>query len=109
MSYTALLNTTCTIQKRTATQDATYMNETVTWADYDTNVKCRLDMASGGERRKTNDILVKATHLLFIEHRTDIDELDYRVVCGGVTYNILLVAHAGGTTHHVEMYLEKVV
>jgi head-tail adaptor len=103
-----LLNTTCTIQTNTPTQDSTYGHQSDSWANSATNVPCRLDGAMGGEQRFSNDIRDKVTHVLFLEYRTDITWDNSRIVIGSDTYNILLVTNAGGESHHLELALEKV-
>ena len=109
MSYNGLLNTTCTIQKLTRTQDADSGEWTESWANHATSVKCRLDMASGqGEVRITNDRLSNTTHILFVEYRTDLNWWEYRVIADSITYNILLISQAGGMLHHTEILLELV-
>jgi len=108
MSYSGLLNTTCTIQKNTPVQDTTNYSMVSSWADYATSVKCRLDQASGGERRDPEDILSRMTHKLFILYRTDLAWKNYRIVIGSNTYVILLVIDGGGHGHHVELALELI-
>ena len=106
MSYLGLLNTTCTIQVATKVVDSTTGEMTKTWATHASSVACRLDQASGSERRLVNNVYVQATHILFIAYRTDLDEHDYRIIVGSDTYNILLVKNAGGEGHHTELELE---
>ena len=108
MSYAGLLNTTCTIEKATSSVDSTSREKTKAWASYVTNVDCRLDQASGGEVRTANDIYTRATHLLFLAYRTDLDNKDYRIVVGSNAYSILNVRKAGGMEHHTELDLEIV-
>lgn len=71
-------------------------------------IRCRLDMASGGEKRVPKKIYERATHLMLMGYRTGLDYKDYRIISGGVTYNILMVTPAGGTTTHLELMLELV-
>ena len=108
MSFQGLLNVLCTIQKRSRAQNATTGEWVYTWTAHASNVPCRLDMASGGEKRSANDILLRATHKLFLKYRTDLNFDEHRVVVGGDTFNILLISQAGGTTHHTELILEIV-
>jgi hypothetical protein len=108
MNIDHCLNTTCTIQKRTITYNATTRQQTEAWADDTTGVRCRIDMASGGEKRLPKKIYERLTHLLFMGYRTGLNYKDYRIVQGGNTYNILLVTPAGGTTTHLELMLELV-
>lgn len=106
MSYNSLLNTTCTIQVATKAVNATTGEVTKSWATHATLVPCRLDQARGAEIRKADNVYIKATHMLFILYRTDLNEKDYRIVIGSNTYNILLVRQAGGMTNHTELDLE---
>ena len=107
MSFIGLLNTTCTIQQKTKTQASTGQVK-YTWANFATSVKCRLDMAGAGLVRKPEDIYNKATHLLFIEYRTDIDVVNFRIQIGSDNYTILQIADGGGKrNHHLELDLEK--
>lgn len=108
MSFDSLLNTTCTIEVKTKTQDTTSGEMVDSWVNHATSVKCRLDQAKGGEIRKADDVFVKTTHMLFLEYRTDLDENNYRIVIGSRTYNILLVRDAGGEARHTELDLEIV-
>ena len=107
MSYNNLLNTTCTIQSLTKSHDEDSGQETESWADSATNVKCRIDQAKGGEVRAATSIYEKATHILFIKNRT-ISEETNRIVIGSETFNILLVADASGHGHHLELLLERI-
>lgn len=103
----ALLNTTCTIQTNTPTQDSTYGHQSDSWADLATGVPCRLDGATGGEQRFPDDIRNRVTHTLFLEYRTDITWNNTRIVIDSVNYNVLLPIDAGGEGHHLELALEK--
>jgi len=108
MSYKGLLNTTCTIQVSTETQDTTTNQMIDSWATFASSVKCRLDQASGGKQVSSDDILSKKTHTLFVEYRTDLNWKNHRVVIGSYTYDILLILNAGGHGHHTELALELV-
>ena len=108
MSFLGLLNSTCTIQLLTETQSATG-KILQSWANSVTGVKCRLDTARGEEVMTATGKVRKATHTLFISHACGVlSEKNNRIVCGGITFDILLVADAGGHSHHYELLLEKV-
>lgn len=106
MSFAGLLNTTCTIQKCTYTQNATSREMSESWANDATGVKCRLTGARGGRRDGDRDTVYEATHTLFLEYRTDIDWSTRRIVVGSITYTIVTVIDAGGAGHHTELGLK---
>jgi SPP1 family predicted phage head-tail adaptor len=107
MSFVGLLNTTCTVQAKTQTQGSSG-EEVDVWADTKTDVKCRLDQASGNEILTIADKMVRATHKLFIEYTTDLlSENTNRIKIGTNIYDILLVADAGGDFHHYELLLKR--
>ena len=106
MSFAGLLNASGLIQVATKVVDTTTNEITKTWTTHASGVRCRLDEAKGQEIRMANNVYVKATHILFMEYRTDINEHDYRIVVGGRTYNILLIKDASGMAHHLEILLE---
>jgi len=108
MSYEGLLNTNCNIQKQTRTQNATTGQWIEVWTSYANKVVCRLDMMTRGEERKEDDVFLRATHLLFIKYRTDINWWEYRITKGARTFNILRIAQGGGTNHHTEIILEEI-
>jgi len=106
LTFANLLNTTCSIKTVTQSRDAAY-GVTKTEAVRYTGVPCRLDGASGGEYRGDNRITSKATHKLFMRTGYNVNVKDV-VVCGGKSYEVLLVIDAGGHGHHVELALELV-
>jgi hypothetical protein len=109
MSFLGLLNNACTIQTLTETQSATG-KIVQACANTTTDVKCRLDTAKGEEIQTNTGKVAKATHTLFIAHATGLlNEKNNRIVCGGITFDILLVADAGGHTHHYELLLQKII
>ena len=108
MSYEYLLNTTCTIEVKSVTQNSTTRQPVETWSTYASAVKCRLDESRGGEIRLPDNTYIKASHTLFLLYRTDLNALNHRIVVGSDTFNILLVRQAGGTVHHTEVELEIV-
>lgn len=108
MSYDSLLRITCTIEVNTRSQNATTGEWTDSWANHATLVRCRRDMASGGEVRVPNDIRSKVTHVFYFHYRTDLDEFDYRIDVGGTKYNIIRISNAGGQDHHTEIFAELV-
>jgi SPP1 family predicted phage head-tail adaptor len=110
MSFNGLLNTTCTIQTLTETQDADTGQDIKTWTDTEINVKCRLDNAEGDEIMSDTGEVVKASHTLFLNNPTyiNLDEKSNRIVIEGISYNILLVKDAGGHGHHTELLLRRI-
>ena len=82
MSFESLLNKICVLQKKTEIQDVDSGEMIETWANFITEIHCRLDMARGGELRNPNDILYKATHVLYTNYdfRGNINWKDYRII-----------------------------
>lgn len=107
MSFQGLLNTTCTIQTKTVTNNATSNQAIESWASTYTLVKCRLDQNTGRVNYTQNAIYSKATHIMFMEYRT-LSEKTHRIVCGGNNYTILAVINAGGVNRHLEVLLERI-
>ena len=116
MSFTSLLIETCTIERYgTGIADA-YGTPEKTWADIPTLVDepCRLmagtsgSNTSAGREFTIGAKLVVADYIMFIGD-VDITEQD-RVVTGGVTYEILMVADRadGISSHHKEVWLKAV-
>jgi len=106
MSFNGLLNSICSIQIKTKTQDtAGQMVET--WATVYSNIKCRLDTASGGVKSIPQIIYEKATHILFMNiiKGFSFDTGKYRVVIGNKNYEVILVANAGGNFSHWQIAL----
>lgn len=80
---------------------------TYTHKDSDCDI-CRLDMATGGEKRLPKKIYERVTHLMFMKYRTDLDYKEKRIKIGTTVYDILLVTPAGGIKSHVELAVELV-
>ena len=108
MSFKGLLNTTCTIQSKTVSYNASSREQEETWADSVTSVKCRLDQATGTEKRTPIAIFSRVTHVLFMGFRT-LSSNTHRIVIDSITYNILLVSNASGEGHHIEAFLEVII
>lgn len=110
MSFEGLLNTTCTIQTLTESQDADTGQDIKTWTDTEINVKCRLDNAEGEELMSDTGEVVKASHTLFLDNPVyvTLNEKNNRIVVAGNSYNILLVKDAGGHGHHTELLLQRI-
>jgi head-tail adaptor len=106
MSFKGLLNTTCTIQEITETQDSGTGQKEKTWSNIKNGVKCRLDQASGKEFAAPNSIMAKASHILFLDSKYNLKEKNHRIIIKSTTYNILLVSDGGGHGHHLELLLE---
>jgi head-tail adaptor len=108
MSYSGLLNITCTVQELTEAQSATGKISQV-WTDLITGVKCRLDTAYGRETLTTTGKFAVATHKLFIEYSTGLlDEKTNRIKIGTNYFDILMVADGGGQNHHFELLLQRI-
>lgn len=113
MSFDALLNKSCAIQKKTETQDAAGQ-KVASWATVTgfTAVKCRIDAWGGQEMVTPSMVYEKTTHVLFMRNPTSINlEIGtYRILLDSVNYNILLVKKMYGFTdlEHLEVLLEVV-
>lgn len=105
----SLLNTTCIFEQRAGTQSTTSGQMNYTWAAVYTSIRCRLDENTGREFTSQTGKSMRSTHVLFINALPGaITEADWRVDVGGLKYNILLIADAGGAGHHYELALERV-
>lgn len=107
MSFDSLLNTTAVIQKRARTQDATSGEYTYTYTTKYNGVRCRVNMAGRQEAFGDNRILERFTHVIFIQRAYKVKCTD-RIIADGSTYDILLVADAGGQHHHTQLLCEYV-
>jgi hypothetical protein len=106
-----LLRHSCTFQVRTATKSATSGQVTYAWATAQADVACRLDEGSGREFRAAEGKYVRATHTLFVNQSdvtVTLSEAENRVLVGTATYDILLIADAGGAGAHYEIALERI-
>lgn len=109
MSFDSLLNTTCTIEVKTITQDAAGQ-KTESWATAEAIVKCRLDAATGGLQVEPDAVYEAATHVIFMrEPVTTVTTKDHRIDVAGVKYTILLVRNLYGqlNLNHLELLLER--
>jgi len=104
--FDGLLNEKCGLYKMTETQ-TTGGQVGKTWTLLANNIRCRLDMKRGTEVNTGGGRMVKATHILYMRHRT-LTENEHRVKIKNDIYNVLLVSHAGGMDHHIEILLERV-
>ncbi len=106
-----LLNTSCIFEVRTGAKSTTSGQVNYTWATAQSGVPCRIDEASGQEYKAQSGTYVRATHILFVNRgavSVAISEGEHRVKIGTTTYDILLIADAGGQGHHYEIALERV-
>ena len=116
MSFTSLLISTCTVERYTTGVADAYGTPVKTWTDHLTDQACRFmagsraigSAAGAGGEILIGAKLVVADYIMFIGD-VDITEQD-RVVSGGVTYEILMVADRadGIASHHKEVYLKTV-
>ena len=114
MSYTSLLIDTCDVERFTTGANDDYGQPTKTWAVHLDDIACRFQSGTGrGIGRAGMEVLVGAKvvvadYLLFLGD-VDITERD-RVVSGGVTYEVILVADKqdGTDSHHKERLLKTV-
>ena len=106
MGFEDLLNEKCNILKLTGSQDSTSGEDVKTWSPIYVGVSCRLDQASGSEISGSVEVYSKATHILFLSDKYNLNSKENRVKIGNDEYNILLVKNAGGHNHHIELVLE---
>lgn len=109
MSFNGLLNTTCSIEVNTPTQDSSGQ-EIASWANAATSVPCRVDALSGGVQDKSDSVFDLATHRIFLNNPSGITitTLSYRIDIGGTKYRILLVSNFVdfSNEHHLELLTE---
>ncbi len=108
MSFTSLLNSTCTIQRYVAGAADAYGVPAKAWADHLVAQPCRLSYPKGKQLQTATEV-VPITEMLFMAV-VDVTEHD-RVVVGGNTYDILFVAtrQDGPGAHHMELDLRRVI
>lgn len=106
MSFTGLLNNTCTIQTKssdyTTTADGTV---TETWANTYTSVPCRLDKLRSSYNQERIGLDPESTHILFVEYSRTIVRGN-RVIVDSITYFVLNVDDPTGHNHHKECELK---
>lgn len=95
MSYTALLDNTCTLSRR-ASQYNTTTGEFGQGAivAYATSVPCRLRDDSQSINRNDPVISNSLGKTLYIDYRTDVEQQDIATI-DGVEYSILSIANMG--------------
>lgn len=102
----------CTIQTRTGTEND-FGEQTYSYADTYTNVKCRLSTPSGSMRRLPSGEFVTGTPKLFLKPDETVSETDRIKGTTGFTdtYEILKVNDIfnGRIKHHLELNLGKVI
>lgn len=108
MNIAHTFNKTCTIRNKANTENATTGQREISGSDYETGVPCRLDMNTGDERRTPKKIYEKATHLLTMGYREDLNYKDFKILLAGITYDILMITPGGGIKSHIELDLELV-
>lgn len=114
MSYTSLLIDTCDVERYTTGANDAYNQPTKTWAVHLNDIACRFQSGTGrgigraGMEVRVDAKVVVADYLVFFGD-VDITERD-RVVSGGVTYEIIIVADKqdGVDSHHKECMLKAV-
>lgn len=111
MSFVSLLNTVCTIELLTSTQDASG-DMIKTWATLLTNVQCRIDNIGGGRIDMPDKIYEDSTHIIYMKNPSTITLSleDHRIDVGGVKYMIKLVKQLYSSVNlsHLEIAVAKV-
>jgi head-tail adaptor len=79
-----------------------------TWSTYASAVPCRLDMARGGVKSTSSDILSQRTHIVYMDYRSDIIWKNKRIQIGTEVFEVVLVSDAGGESDHLEISVEIV-
>lgn len=103
MSYSGLLNRTCTIRRKTVTY-GDYGDESTAWSDLATSVKCRIQARTGKLSPGLKGEDLESRFYGFFESGQDINEGD-RVVYQGLTLTVKRVDDAAGHGHHKEILL----
>lgn len=105
MSYSSLLNLTCTIKARTTTYSAIGAS-TVTYADKATGEKCGIQPNVGGVFSREESEELNITNLGFYLIGSTIVETDKVVASNGNEYIVKKVNDAAGRARHFEVGLE---
>jgi len=109
MSFSGLLNTTCTIELNTPAQDGSGQ-EIASWATAASSVPCRVDALTGGVTDTSDSIFDLATHRIFLENPSGvtITTQNHRIDISSVKYRILLVSSMIDFSgeHHLQLLTE---
>ena len=93
-NLTAFYPSLCTIQ------EATYIVDTVgepqpTWADFLTDIPCRISPAGGNETKRSDETYEVATHVINLAGYYVTITVPMRAEIDGVLYDILSIEHDG--------------
>ena len=106
--YTAILNGTCTIQRKNVTATDDWGQRTFSWANLATDVACRKETTSAVEIIDNQKVVVQSTNFMLPDGQ-DITE-DDRITDDDGTFSVLLVRRADDRTgsHHIEAQTDRV-
>lgn len=106
MSFEALLNGVCSVETRSVSADSQSGERKESWSVTASSVACRLRQRSASEQLSGSLEYQKATHALYIAHRS-IDSLENRVVINSAAYSITGISDMGGKGKYLCLYLER--
>lgn len=106
MSFKALLNRVCDIEKLSLDSADTYGERAESWEILKSDIPCRLRTRSAGEKYYSSPEYQYATHSLYLEYLT-LPKGRIRAKIGGVYYDITGRIELGGAKKYLCLYLER--
>lgn len=108
MSFKSLLNKTCTIESAAYQTAQNSGQQNITYSSFAQDVPCRLRTRSVSERRYSSPAYQKATHALYLEHRS-LPTGDFKVIIDNKSYFVVGVLDLGGEGRYLCLYLERFI
>lgn len=105
MSYIAMLNQRCTIERPSPSATDAWGRPTGAYVTVAANVPCRLAMERGREVARAQSELTTKSDRLYLPLETDVAERD-RVVLEGVTYDVVFVGRSYGRHSYVVQWAD---
>jgi len=101
------LNRRCRVEYPVETQDAVYGSDVATWALLAV-IWCNIQDELPSKTESTqNGVVINTKRSRFrARYRTDIDS-SMRIICDGITYQIVSAAAEIGKKQHMEMMIER--
>ncbi len=106
MSFKALLNRVCDIEKLSLGSADAYGSRGETWTLLKSEAPCRLRTRSACEKHYSSPEYQYATHSLYLEY-LDLPKGRLRAKIGGVYYDITGRIELGGAKRYLCLYLER--
>lgn len=106
MSFKALLNRVCDIEKLSLGSVDAYGSRSETWETLKREVPCRLRTRSAGEKHYSSPEYQYATHSLYLEYLS-LPQGRLRAKIGGFYYDITGRIELGGAKKYLCLYLER--